>query len=76
MIYTSALSVGLAIEFVAIIAGVAVVKLIDGSIEMPCLMPELINQASKIFTTILILVIAYIWRNYKVLIVDRIFLFH
>uniref|UniRef100_A0A2N9F2I9 Amino acid transporter transmembrane domain-containing protein n=1 Tax=Fagus sylvatica TaxID=28930 RepID=A0A2N9F2I9_FAGSY len=63
--YTSALSVGLAIVFVAITAGVAVVKLIDGSIGMPCLMPELVDQASfwKLFTTIPILVTAYICHH-------------
>ncbi|XP_075647264.1 amino acid transporter AVT6A-like [Castanea sativa] len=63
--YTSALSVGLAIVFVAITAGVAVVKLIDGSIEMPRLMPELADQASfwKLFTTIPVLVTAYICHH-------------
>ncbi|KAM3682400.1 hypothetical protein ACJW31_12G070800 [Castanea mollissima] len=63
--YTSALSVGLAIVFVAITAGVAVVKLIDGSIEMPRLMPELVDQASfwKLFTTIPVLVTAYICHH-------------
>ena len=54
---------GLAIEFVAITAGVAIIKLIDGSIEMPHLMPELVDQASKIFTTILIIVSAYIYNH-------------
>ena len=63
MKYTSTLSVGLTIEFVAITARVAVIKLIDGSTEMPCLMPELVNQASKIFTTILIIVSAYICHH-------------
>ena len=63
--YTSALSVGLAIVFVAITAGVAVVKLIDGSIEMPRLMSELVDQASfwKLFTTIPVLVTAYICHH-------------
>nr|XP_023929353.1 amino acid transporter AVT6A-like [Quercus suber]POE89531.1 sodium-coupled neutral amino acid transporter 2 [Quercus suber] len=63
--YTSALSVGLAIVFVAITAGVAVVKLIDGSIEMPRLMPQLVDQASfwKLFTTIPVLVTAYICHH-------------
>ncbi|KAL4595316.1 hypothetical protein ACB092_12G083500 [Castanea dentata] len=63
--YTSALSVGLAIVFVAITAGVAVVKLIDGSIKMPRLMPELVDQASfwKLFTTIPVLVTAYICHH-------------
>ena len=63
--YTSALSVGLAIEFVTITSRVAVVKLIDGSIEMPRLMPELVVQTSfcKHFTTNLILVTAYICHH-------------
>jgi len=57
--------VGLAIVFVAITTGVAVVKLIDGSIEMPRLMPELVDQASfwKLFTTIPVLVTAYICHH-------------
>ena len=56
---------GLAIEFVTVIVGVVVVKLIDGSIEMPRLMPELVDQASfwKLFTTIPVLVTAYICHH-------------
>jgi sodium-coupled neutral amino acid transporter 2 len=63
--YTSALSVGLAIVFVAITAGVATVKMMEGSIRMPRLMPELVNQASfwKLFTTIPVLVTAYICHH-------------
>ncbi|KAE8057006.1 hypothetical protein FH972_013728 [Carpinus fangiana] len=63
--YTSALSVGLAIVFVAITAGVATVKMVEGSIRMPRLMPELVNQASfwKLFTTIPVLVTAYICHH-------------
>lgn len=63
--YTSALSVGLAIVFVAITAGVAIVKMMDGSMKMPRMMPELVNQASfwKLFTTIPILVTAYICHH-------------
>lgn len=63
--YTSALSVGLAIVFVIITAGVAIVKLMDGSIGMPRLMPKLDDQASfwKLFTTIPILVTAYICHH-------------
>ena len=55
--YTSALSVGLALVFVAITAGVAVIKLMEGSIGMPRLMPELNGQASfwKLFTAVPIL---------------------
>ncbi|GAB4852412.1 Amino acid transporter avt6a [Ancistrocladus abbreviatus] len=63
--YTSALSVGLAIVFVAITAGVAIVKLIEGSVQMPPLLPEVVDQASfwKLFTTIPILVTAYICHH-------------
>ncbi|XP_059459532.1 amino acid transporter AVT6A-like [Corylus avellana] len=63
--YTSALSVGLAIVFVAITAGVATVKMVEGSIRMPRLMPELVNQASfwKLFTTIPVLVTSYICHH-------------
>ncbi|KAK9270412.1 hypothetical protein L1049_025991 [Liquidambar formosana] len=63
--YTSALSVGLAVMFVAITAGVTVVKLINGSIEMPQLLPEFVDQASfwKLFTTFPVLVTAYICHH-------------
>ncbi|XP_021767668.1 amino acid transporter AVT6A-like [Chenopodium quinoa] len=63
--YTSALSVGLAIVFVAITAGVAIVKLLEGSIKMPPLFPKVVDQASfwKLFTTIPVLVTAYICHH-------------
>ncbi|KAA8528435.1 hypothetical protein F0562_035790 [Nyssa sinensis] len=63
--YTSALSVGLAVVFVVITAGVAVVKLINGSIGMPCLLPKVVDQVSfwKLFTTVPILVTAYICHH-------------
>ncbi|KAH6836317.1 Transmembrane amino acid transporter family protein [Perilla frutescens var. hirtella] len=63
--YTSALSVGLAIVFVVIIAGVAIAKMINGSIAMPQLLPNLVDQASfwKLFTTVPILVTAYICHH-------------
>ncbi|XP_059631180.1 amino acid transporter AVT6A-like [Cornus florida] len=63
--YTSALSMGLAVVFVVITAGVAVMKLINGSIGMPRLLPELDGQASfwKLFTTVPILVTAYICHH-------------
>ncbi|KAF7141308.1 hypothetical protein RHSIM_Rhsim06G0065200 [Rhododendron simsii] len=59
--YTSALSVGLAVVFVVITAGVAIVKVINGSIGMPRLLPELVDQASfrNLFTTVPIIVTAY-----------------
>ncbi|XP_065880898.1 amino acid transporter AVT6A-like [Euphorbia lathyris] len=63
--YTSALSVGLAIAFVVITAGVAMIKLMEGNIRMPRLMPELVDQASfwKLFTTVPVLVTAYICHH-------------
>ncbi|KAK7383265.1 hypothetical protein VNO78_28939 [Psophocarpus tetragonolobus] len=63
--YTSALSVGLAIVFVVITAGIAIIKFIDGSIGMPRLMPKFTGLESfwKLFTTIPILVSAYICHH-------------
>ncbi|XP_075497021.1 amino acid transporter AVT6A-like isoform X1 [Primulina tabacum] len=63
--YTSALSVALAVVFVVIIAGVAVIKLIGGSIGMPLLLPDLVDQAAfwKLFTTVPVLVTAYICHH-------------
>ncbi|KAI3903464.1 hypothetical protein MKW98_032118 [Papaver atlanticum] len=60
--YTSALSVALAVVFVAIMTGITVVKLMIGSIEMPRLFPKVVDQASfwKLFTTVPVLVTAYI----------------
>ncbi|XP_068657323.1 amino acid transporter AVT6A-like [Aristolochia californica] len=60
--YTSALSVALAVVFVVITAAVAVLKLIDGSVGMPRLLPEINDQASfwKLFSTVPVLVTAYI----------------
>ncbi|XVE70239.1 hypothetical protein DITRI_Ditri10aG0056700 [Diplodiscus trichospermus] len=63
--YTSALSVGLAVVFVAITAGVAIVKLMEGKIGMPRLMPKLVNQASfwKLFTAVPVIVTAFICHH-------------
>ncbi|KAI3465226.1 hypothetical protein Pfo_021889 [Paulownia fortunei] len=63
--YTSALSVVLAVVFVVIIAGIAIVKMISGSIGKPQLLPDLVDQASfwKLFTTVPILVTAYICHH-------------
>ncbi|CAH9097826.1 unnamed protein product [Cuscuta europaea] len=63
--YTSALSVALAVVFVAITAGVVIVKTINGSIQMPRLMPHLVDQASfwKLFTVVPVLVTAYICHH-------------
>ncbi|KAK6792646.1 hypothetical protein RDI58_011727 [Solanum bulbocastanum] len=63
--YTSALSVALAVVFVVITAGIVIVKFINGSIGMPRLLPKLIDQASfwKLFTTVPVLVTAYICHH-------------
>ncbi|KAI4316579.1 hypothetical protein L6164_024549 [Bauhinia variegata] len=63
--YTSALSVGLAFVFVDLTAGVAIIKLIDGDIVMPRLMPKFTDQESfwELFTTVPILVTAYICHH-------------
>ncbi|CAM0909918.1 unnamed protein product [Alopecurus aequalis] len=60
--YTSALSVALAVVFVVITAGIAIMKLIDGTIAMPKLFPELDDLSSiwKLFTAVPVLVTAYI----------------
>ncbi|KAL8490213.1 hypothetical protein ACS0TY_025452 [Phlomoides rotata] len=63
--YTSALSVILAVVVVVIIAGIAIVKMINGSIRMPQLLPDLVDQASfwKLFTTFPVLVTAFICHH-------------
>lgn len=60
--YTSALSVALAVVFVVITAGVAIVRLIQGTVEIPKLFPEVdgISSIWKLFTAVPVLVTAYI----------------
>ncbi|KAF0935512.1 hypothetical protein E2562_034303 [Oryza meyeriana var. granulata] len=60
--YTSALSVALAVVFVVITAGIAIVRLIEGTVEIPKLFPELdgINSIWELFTAVPVLVTAYI----------------
>ncbi|KAJ6707568.1 AMINO ACID TRANSPORTER [Salix viminalis] len=60
--YTSALSVALAVVFLVITMGITIVKLINGSIAMPRLMPNVTDMTSfwKLFTTVPVLVTAYI----------------
>ncbi|XP_008788968.2 amino acid transporter AVT6A [Phoenix dactylifera] len=59
---TSALSVALAVVFVVITAGIAIVKLLSGSISVPKLFPSIPNLASvwNLFTVVPVLVTAYI----------------
>lgn len=60
--YTSALSVALAVVFLVITVGITLYKLIDGTIHMPRLFPEVANLTSflNLFTVVPVLVTAYI----------------
>ncbi|RRT85651.1 hypothetical protein B296_00001070 [Ensete ventricosum] len=60
--FTSALSVALAIVFVVITAGIAIVKLLAGSIAMPKLFPDISDLTSvwNFFTVVPVIVTAYI----------------
>lgn len=60
--YTSALSVALAVVFVVITAGIAIIKLFNGTVAMPKLFPELdgLNSIWNLFTAVPVLVTAYI----------------
>ncbi|XVF71359.1 hypothetical protein PTKIN_Ptkin12aG0030800 [Pterospermum kingtungense] len=60
--YTSALSVALAVIFLVITVGIAIVKLISGTISMPRLLPDVTDLTSfwKLFTVVPVLVTAYI----------------
>ncbi|XP_065879799.1 amino acid transporter AVT6A-like [Euphorbia lathyris] len=60
--YTSALAVGLAVVFLVITAGITVFKLVNGSIGMPRLLPDVTNLTSfwNLFTVVPVLVTAFI----------------
>ena len=60
--YTSTISVALAIVFVIITAGIAIIKLIGGQIPMPKLFPTVPDLASvwELFTAVPVLVTAYV----------------
>ena len=60
--YTSTISVALAVVFVIITAGIAVIKLIGGQIPMPKLFPTVSDLASvwELFTAVPVLVTAYV----------------
>ncbi|KAL5213502.1 hypothetical protein ABZP36_024349 [Zizania latifolia] len=60
--YTSALSVALAVVFVVVTAGIAIVRLIEGTVEIPKLFPQIdgINSIWELFTAVPVLVTAYI----------------
>ncbi|KAI8527454.1 hypothetical protein RHMOL_Rhmol12G0076500 [Rhododendron molle] len=60
--FTSALAVALAFVFLLTAAGIAVVKLANGSIGMPRLLPDLTDMHSvwKLFTVVPVLVMSYV----------------
>ncbi|KAK3212309.1 hypothetical protein Dsin_017015 [Dipteronia sinensis] len=60
--FTSALSVALAVAFLVITVGISIVKLINGGIQMPRLLPDVTDLASvfNLFTVVPVLVTAYI----------------
>ncbi|XP_039000830.1 amino acid transporter AVT6A-like, partial [Hibiscus syriacus] len=60
--FTSALSVALAVVFLVIAVGIAIIKLISGTIMMPRLLPDVTDLTSfwKLFTVVPVLVTAYI----------------
>ncbi|GAB4832470.1 Amino acid transporter avt6a [Ancistrocladus abbreviatus] len=60
--YTSALSVGLAVAFLVITVGISIMKLVNGSILMPRLLPDVTDLASflRLFTVVPVLVTAFI----------------
>lgn len=70
--YTSALSVGLAVVFLVITAGITIFKLISGSITMPKLFPDIVDftSAFNLFTVVPVLVTAYIC-HYNVHTIDN-----
>ncbi|CAN1839153.1 Amino acid transporter AVT6A [Linum perenne] len=60
--YTSALSVALAVVFIVITMGITIIKLFNGSIMMPRLLPDVTDLGSfwNLFTVVPVLVTAYI----------------
>ncbi|XP_052197090.1 amino acid transporter AVT6A [Diospyros lotus] len=60
--FTSALSVALAVVFLVVMVGITTIKLVNGSILMPRLLPNVTNLTSflNLFTVVPVLVTAYI----------------
>ncbi|PNY09186.1 sodium-coupled neutral amino acid transporter 1-like protein [Trifolium pratense] len=60
--FTSALSIGLAVVFLVIAAGISIIKIISGGIGMPRLFPIITDVASvlDLFTVVPVLMTAYI----------------
>ena len=59
---TSGLAVALAVVFLIITAGIAMFKIVSGSVPMPRLLPDIvdINSVWNLFTAVPVLVTAYI----------------
>nr|GEV96221.1 probable sodium-coupled neutral amino acid transporter 6 [Tanacetum cinerariifolium] len=59
---TSSLAVALAVVFLIILAGISIFKIINGSLPMPRLLPDItdINSVWNLFTAVPVLVTAYI----------------
>nr|AFK46918.1 unknown [Lotus japonicus] len=70
--YTSALAVALAVMFLVIIAGITIVKLFNGSIERPRLLPNITDATSiwNLFTAVPVLVTAFVC-HYNVHTIDN-----
>jgi sodium-coupled neutral amino acid transporter 2 len=60
--FTSALSIGLAVVFLVIAAGISIIKIFSGGIGMPRLFPIITDAASvlDLFTVVPVLMTAYI----------------
>jgi len=60
--YTSGLAVALAIVFLVITAGITFIKLFNGSIESPRLLPNITDMTSiwNLFTAVPVLVTAFV----------------
>lgn len=60
--YSSIIAVALAVIFLVITAGIAIIKLFNGSIAIPRILPEVTDITSvwKLFTVVPVLVTAFI----------------
>nr|GLL39120.1 sodium-coupled neutral amino acid transporter 3 [Ipomoea trifida] len=70
--FTSALSVALAVVFLVVTVGITLYKIIDGTVLMPRLLPDVYNVTSfiNLFTVVPVLVTAYIC-HYNVHTIDN-----
>ena len=60
--FTSGVAVALAVVFLVIIAGMTIFKVVEGSIAMPRLLPDVtdINSVWQLFTVVPVIVTAYV----------------